>query len=234
MEGTYRARMASEATVATANTMAVENKAVDDKAFTLFIPHVHDKTSPQKIFAVFRNLGLGRLGHPDGGEAIVLTDRKDQEGRPYKTAQVHFQHLFARGKNGAENVRIFQHLSENRDNFITVEHMPEKVCEDGRVLPARYWKPRLDRPFRKVAGDGGAVRSAMKFGKLERKPKVEMLATDEDWGDDVKHEAGATADEAVEVARQDSAEAVADEADEVATEMTDEEYAAQVLAGGSA
>jgi len=231
--------MASEATVATANTAAVENGAVEDKPFALFIPHVHVKTTRAKIFAVFRNLAVGRLGGPDGGEAIVLTDQKDREGRQYKTAQVHFQHLFARGKNGPENVKIFQHLSENRDNFITVEHMPEKVCEDGKVLPARYWKARLDRPFRKAAGDGGAVRSAMKFGKLERKPKVEMLATDEDWGDDVKHEAGATADEAAEVARQDSAED-AGEADEAAaeaepaTEMTDEEYAAQVLAGGSA
>lgn len=208
---------------------------VEDKPFTLFIPHVHEKTSPQKVFAVFRNLGLGRLGGADGGEAVVLTERKDREDRPYKTVQVHFQHLFARGKNGPMNVKIYEHLKANRDNFITVEHMPEKTKEDGTVLPARYWKPRLDRPLRKT-GDGGAVRSAMTFGKLERKSKVQMLATDEDWGDDVKHEAGATADEVAAVARQESAtEEVEAEGDEATGEtMTDEEYAAQVLAGGSA
>lgn len=206
---------------------------VEDKPFTLFIPHVHEKTSPQKVFAVFRNLGLGRLGRKDGGEAIVLTDRKDREERPYKTAQVHFLHLFAKGKNGSENCKIFQHLNTHRDNFITVEHMPEKVKDDGTVLPARYWKPRLDRPFRKT-GDGGAVRSAMTLGKLERKPKAQMLATDEDWGDDVKHEVGATEDEAVVALidlQQDDYEG--DEAAE-GKPMTDEEYAAKVLAGNSA
>lgn len=217
-----------------ATTAAPAEVTVEDKEFTLFIPHVHEKTSAQKVFAVFRNLGLGRLGAPDGGEAVVLTERKDRQGRPYKTAQVHFQHLFARGKNGPENIKIYKHLNVDRDNFITVEHMPEKTKEDGTVLPARYWKPRLDRPFRKT-GDGGAVRSAMTFGKLERKPKAQMLATDEDWDEDVKHVAGATADEAVAAAREESA--TAEEGDDEATEgepMTDEEYAARVLAGGSA
>ena len=227
--------MASEGIANVATAAAPAEVTVEDKPFTLFIPHLHEKTSEQKVFAVFRNLGLGRLGAPDGGEAIVLTERKDREDRPYKTAQVHFQHLFARGKNGAQNVNIYKHLKEHRDNFFTVEHMSEKVKEDGTVLPARYWKPRLDRPFRKT-GDGGAVRSAMTFGKLERKPKVQMLATDEDWGDDVKHEPGATADEAAAVAREESATEEAEaEGDEATGEtMTDEEYAAQVLAGGSA
>jgi len=223
--------MASDAT---ANVAVSAEVTVEDKPFTLFIPHVHEKTTSQKVFAIFRNLGLGRLGREDGGEAIVQTDRKDREGRPYKTVQVHFLHLFAKGKNGSDNCQIFQHLKAHRDNFITVEHMPEKVKDDGTVLPARYWKPRLDRPFRKT-GNVGAVRSAMTFGKLERKPKAEMLATDEDWGDDVKHEVGATADEAVEVVRQNSA--TAEDGDNEAAEgapMTDEEYAAKVLACGSA
>lgn len=229
--------MASHATANVATAAASAEKTVEDRPFTLFIPHVHDKTTTQKIFAIFRNLGLGRIGREDGGEAVVLTDRKDKEGRPYKTAQVHFQHLFAKGKNGAENCKIYAHLNAHRDNFITVEHMPEKTKEDGTVLPARYWKPRLDRPLRKT-GDGGAVRSAMTLGKLERKPKVQMLATDDDWGDDVKHEAGVTADEAVQVSRQGSAAVDAegeDVADDAAGEtMTDEEYAAQVLAGNNA
>lgn len=229
--------MASDATanVATGAASAKET-TMEDKPFTLYIPHMHEKTSEQKVFAVFRNLGLGRLGRKDGGEAIVLTDQQDKEGRPYKTAQVHFQHLFAKGNNGAENCEIFKHLKAHRDNFITVEHIPEKIKEDGTVLPARYWKPRLDRPLRKT-GDGGAVRSAVTFGKLQRKPKVQMLATDEDWGD-VKHETGVTADEAVQAARQESAADRAEDADETddaaGKTMTDEEYAAQVLAGNNA
>lgn len=223
--------MASNGTANVSNVAASANVSFQDKSFTLFIPHLHEKTSPEKVFAVFRNLGLGRIGRNDNGEAIVLTEHKDKEGRSYKTAQVHYLHLFARGKNGSENVKVYEHLNGHRDNFITVEHMPEKVKEDGTVMPARYWKPRLDRPFRKT-GDSGAVRSAITFGKLERKPKVQMLATNEDWNDDVKHEAGMTVDEAVDVARQMSAAANEDDVeDDMATEMTDEEYAAQVLAG---
>ena len=251
-----------------------------DVPFALFF-HGHEKTSDKKVFAIFKNLGLGRLGRADGGEAIEMTERTNQEGRIYKTILVHFKHLFSRGENGAENQGIYEHLKANKDNFITVEHMPEKTLEDGTVLPARVWKPRMDRP-RKPRADGAVagVRPKIELGRVSRAPRATpaLLDTSEDWGNTV-HESARTEDEAREAVQAVQAGAatskyesytdpdgiqrlvdrpsgkvyntdeeyvgrmrldglvdmeVADSENEGETELTDEEYARQVLAGASA
>jgi hypothetical protein len=209
----------------------------EDKPFALFM-HVHEKTSPKKVFAIFAKLGLGRLGREDGGEAIELTERTNSEGRAYKTAVVHFKHLFSRGADGEANRAAFEHLKASRDNYIEVEHMPEKVLDDGTVLPRRLWKPRLNRP-RSDAGDRTARSDQLVFGTVKRAPRPQMLVTAEDW--DGPRAAGVTEDEAREAVREVQAAAAAasgESAEEAgdgdSEEMTDEEYAKSVLAGGSA
>lgn len=227
------------ASAAATASAAAETDVYQDKSFKLFIPFLHEKTTAKKVFAVLANLKLGRLGRPDGeeGDSVVLTDRVDSKGRNYKTAEVWFKHLFSRGENGQENREIFEYLSANRDNFIEVEHMPEKVLEDGTVLPRRTWRPRLDRPRKpKAAGESGPRNIGL--GKIDR-TKPAMLDTSDDWGD---AEPGKTADEARDAVREAAAAkaaATADasevtEDDGTGTTMTDEEYAQQVLAGGSA
>lgn len=227
---------------ATASATA-ETDVYQDRSFKLFIPFVHEKTTPKKVFAVLANLKLGRLGRPDGeeGDSVVLTDRVDSKGRNYKTAEVWFKHLFSRGENGQENREIFEYLSADRDNFIEVEHMPEKVLEDGTVLPPRTWRPRLDRP-RKPRGEGApSGPRKIGLGKVDRS-KPALLETDGDWGDATP---GTTEDEARDAVREaaaakaaaagaSEADAEAADAEEDAAPMTDEEYAQQVLAGASA
>jgi len=202
-----------------------------DKSFKLFVPYVHDKTTTAKVFAVFANLQFGRLGRDGDGEAIEFLPRTDSKGRPYKSVIVHFKHLFSRGANGAENKRIFEHLEANRDNFITVEHMPAKTLDDGTELPARTWQPRLDRPrVASGAGGGGSRRPNIALGKQERR-KAKMIATDEDW-EDLEHADGRTADEVTEAVNvADTTEEKAESDNGEAEEITDEEYAARILSG---
>ena len=202
-----------------------------DKSFKLFVPYVHEKTTTSKVFAVFANLQFGRLGRDGDGESIEFLPRTDSKGRAYKSVIVHFKHLFSRGANGAENKRIFEHLEADRDNFITVEHMPAKTLDDGTELPARTWQPRLDRP-RAVSGTGGggSRRPNIALGKQERR-KPKMMATDEDW-ENVEHAEGRTAEElssTVNVVETTEEKAESDNGE--AEEITDEEYAARILSG---
>lgn len=207
-----------------------------DKSFKMFVPYVHEKTTIAKVFAVFANLQLGRLGRAEGesGEAIEFIPRTDSKGRPYKSVIVHFKHLFSRGTNGAENKRIFEHLEADRNNFITVEHMPAKTLDDGTELPARTWQPRLDRPRAAGSGaGGGSRRPTIALGKQEqRRPK--MMATDEDW-EGLEHADGRTAEESSDVTTGVGAEQMTEEKAESdngeAEEITDEEYAARILSG---
>jgi hypothetical protein len=212
----------SSASTSGASSASGNNDVYQDKSFRLYVPYVHEKTTTAKVFAVFANLGLGRIGR-EGGDAVVFTDRTDSKGRAYKSVVVHFKHLFSRGANGAENKRVYEHLAADRDNFITVEHMPAKVMEDGTELPARTWQPRLDRP--KI------TRPSIGFGKQERKAKMMMNNTEEEWGDSV---AGATEDEAREAEKVSATADNGEERPESANAVegiTDEEYAAQVLSG---
>lgn len=236
MESTTEREMAS----ASAPT-PVTASAQTDESFKLYLPSVHEKTSAKKIFAVMANLGIGRLGRADGGDAIEITDHVSRsDGRPFKTAVVHFKHPFTRGEDGEQNKAALEHLRADPDNFIAVEHMPEKTKEDGTVLPARVWRARLDRP-RAPRPAAPGQRPTLVFGRQERKPKAQMLETDDDWGDDVVSAPGVTEDEAREAVQAAAAAAAPDEADvaeddaaEGQTELTDEQYAEQVMAGGSA
>jgi hypothetical protein len=208
-----------------------------DESFKLYLPSVHENTSAKKIFAVMANLGIGRLGRTDGGDAIEITDHVSRaDGRSYKTAVVYFQHPFTRGEDGERNKAALGHLREDPDNFLEVEHMPEKTKDDGTVLQARVWRARLDRP--RVTHDTVATdRPTLVFGRQQRKPKVRMLDAGEDWGDDVVATPGATEDEALEAVRAaaaaDTADTATAEGDED-TELTDEQYVEQVMAGKSA
>jgi len=226
-------------TAQTQNASTEATNTYQDTAFKLFIPFLHEKTTPAKVFAVFANLRLGRLGRDgEDGDSIVLTERVDSKGRNYKTAEVHFRHLFSRGKNGPENRAVYEHLSADRDNFIEVEHMPEKTLEDGTVLPRRTWRPRLDRPRKPRTQADNAPRN-IGFGKVDRTARPAMLESGGDW--DGPHAAGVTEDEAREAVQAAATAQASGEAEDgaesdggEATGVTDEEYAASVLAGASA
>ena len=227
MRGQIQRTMAS-AQMTSASTSGNDD-VYQDKSFKLFVPYVHEKTTASKVFAVFANLQFGRLGRDGDGEAIEFIPRTDSKGRPYKSVIVHFKHLFSRGANGAENKRIFEHLEADRDNFITVEHMPAKTLDDGTELPARTWQPRLDRPRAATGTGGGSRRPNIALGKQERR-KPKLMATDEDWGN-VEHADGRTADEMIVENGVDVTTEKAESDNGEAEEITDEEYAARILSG---
>lgn len=219
--------------MASASVPTPATYAKSDNSFKIYLPSVHEKTSSKKIFAVMANLGIGRLGRDDGGDAIEITDHVSRgDGRPFKTAVVHFKHPFTRGEDGERNQAALDHLRKDPDNFLEVEHMPEKTKDDGTVLPARVWRARLDRP-KQVRDTVTTDRPALVFGRQERKPKVRMLDTSEDWDEDVVATPGATEDEAVQQGAVADTETVERDGNED-TDLTDEQYVEQVMAGKSA